>query len=114
MSVCLCEQRATGRPPVHEEISARGFLGSSKNVGEVLHAAGDAQSQLIICNVRLVHKIAQQYRSPQVIDYEDLFQVHLAFKQSSVWPLPHRARLFLKQHLEVVEQPAVCMEGWKC
>lgn len=58
-----------------EEVAAQMSLGSAKAVRAVLKAAADAESRLIYGNVRLVHKVANQYRSPGFVSYEDLVQV---------------------------------------
>lgn len=44
----------------------------------MLEAAADAQDRLVSSNIRLVHKVAGQYRSRGVVAYEDLVQVRHA------------------------------------
>ncbi|BDA49211.1 probable RNA polymerase sigma factor SigA at C-terminar half [Coccomyxa sp. Obi] len=76
MLMSLWQEKAA-RPLLLEEVAAQASLGSAEAVRETLKAAADAQYCLITSNIRMVHKVASQYRNMGNIAYEDLVQAGL-------------------------------------
>ncbi|CAL8464085.1 g3620 [Coccomyxa elongata] len=76
MLISLWQEKA-GRPLSLEEVAAEASLGSAKAVRETAQAAADAQYRLITSNIRLVHKVALQYKGIGNVAHGDLVQAGL-------------------------------------